>query len=503
MKTLIRWKILRHIAKRYFLPRGKQDETYQENLLRYFVVQNIHTLRGQKHQFSAIRTISDFQARVPLVTYDDIQPHIESMMQGAKNVLWYGRVPFFSKSSWTMAMSKYIPITHEALKKNHYAVSKHGVGMYLEHREDSMLFAGEGLIMGGRLLPNPFNPAYTNVGDVSAILQYNAPWYTKAFRKPSQQVSFMENFDAKLDAMIQETKDRNITYIAWVPSWLTLFLQRLVEQTWKKNIYEIWPNLELFFWWGINVAPYAQQLARLLPWDQTRYRQNYNASEWFFAVQDRPWVDDMLLATHHHVFYEFIPFDEIHSDNPKVLLVQDVEKGKRYEMAITTDGGLRRYRIGDVVEVTNVNPVRIRVAWRTKSFLNAFGEEVMGHTTDAAIRFVCEQCNVQLADYVATPVVEDVGGYHEWFIDIGQNSAIDSEHFASLLDSYLQENNSDYKAKRSGNILMKKLQVRFIPAMAFHRYLETKWKLWGQHKLKKLWNNREELMKEMGEFILL
>ncbi len=501
MKALIRGRLIRPLAKRFFCPKWKSDNTYQERLLRYFIIQNTQTVRWKKYWFSAIKTIEDFQNNVPLSTYDDLQPYIESMLQWAKNILRYGKVPFFSKSSWTTATSKYIPITHEALKKNHYAVWKMWLWLYLQQSYESLLFGGEWLIMWWRLVSNPFSPNTMNVWDVSAILQSNAPWYTKRFRKPSPWVSFMENFDAKLDAMIEETKDLDITYLAWVPSWLTLFLQRLLEKTGKKNILEVWPHLELFLRWWVNIVPYKQQLSQLMPWNQVTYWQNYNASEWFFAVQDKKNTDDMLLATLHHVFYEFIPFDQIHNPHPQVLILSQLEIGKRYELIITTDWWLRRYRIGDVVEITWLDPVRIRIAGRTKSFLNAFGEELMVHTTDAAIEFACKKCGLPLAEYVATAVVEDQWWYHQWFIDFENNISVDKSLFVAALEEYIQSHNSDYAAKRKGDVLMKKLHIQFLQPWTFHRYLESKGKLGGQHKMKRLWNEREELMKEMGDYL--
>jgi GH3 auxin-responsive promoter len=498
MKINLRGKILRPFAKRFFSPKGKNDITYQERLLRYFIVQNTRTIRGKKYWFSAIKTMSDFQKQVPLSTYDDLQPYIESMLQWAKNILRYGKVPFFSKSSWTTATSKYIPITHEALKKNHYAVGKMWLGLYLQQSDESLLFGGEWLIMWWRLVSNPLDANAMNVWDVSAILQHNAPRYTKRFRKPSPWISFMENFDEKLDAMVEESKNVDITFIAWVPSWLTLFLQRVLEKTWKRNILEVRPHLELFLWWWINIAPYKNKLHQMMPWNQVTYWQNYNASEWFFAIQDKKDVSDMLLATHHHVLYEFIPFHCIDAEIPAVLLLQDLEVGKRYELIITTDGGLRRYRIGDVVEVTGVNPVRVRIAWRTKSFLNAFGEELMVHTTDAAIQYACAKCKLPLAEYVATAIVESQWWYHQWYIDFGKEIVIDQSMFVDALEEYIQQHNSDYAAKRKWDILMKKLHVAILQPWTFHRYMQSKGKLGGQHKMKRLWNEREELVKEMG-----
>lgn len=501
MKALIRGKIIRPLAKRYFRPTWKSDNTYQERLLRYFIIQNTQTVRWKKYWFSSIKTIQDFQNTVPLSSYDDLQPYIESMLQWAKNILRYGKVPFFSKSSWTTATSKFIPITYESLKKNHYAVWKMWLWLYLQENAESVLFWGEWLIMWWRLVSNPFSPNNMNVWDVSAILQSNAPWYTKHFRKPSPLVSFMENFDAKLDAMIEETKDLDITFLAWVPSWLTLFLQRLLEKTGKNNILEVRPDLELFLRWWINIVPYKQQLSQLIPGNKVTYRQNYNASEWFFAIQDKKGVDDMILATQHHVFYEFIPFDQIDNPKPQVLILSELEIGKRYEMIITTDWWLRRYRIGDVIEVTWLDPVRIRIAWRTKSFLNAFGEELMVHTTDAAIQFACEQCNLPLAEYIATAVVENQWWYHQRYVDFGKQTSFDEELFTNALEEYIQAHNSDYAAKRKGNLLMKKLQIQFLQPWTFHKYLESKGKLWGQHKMKRLRNERGELMKMMGNFL--
>lgn len=510
MKNIKKISLLHRIIAPFFSPQNMSEEKYQSRILHNWLVDNVSTYWWKKYNFKDIRSIKDFQHSVPLNTYDTIQPYIETMLQWSKDILWTWRIPFFSKSSWTTATSKYIPITKLALKNNHYAVWKDGLAYYMKSRPDSDLMWGQGVIMWGRLVPNPADPEVMNVWDVSAILQHNAPLYTKLFRKPSKGISFMENFDEKLDAMIDETKDLNITFIAGVPSWITLFLQRLVERTGKKNVLEVRPNLELFLRWWINIAPYKNQLSQLLPGDQVWYRQNYNASEWFFAVQDKPHADDMLLATHHNIFYEFIPFDQIDSLDPTICLLHELEIGKRYEMIITTDGWLRRYRIWDVIEVTAIDPIRIRVAGRTKSYLNAFGEELMVHTTDSAIKYACEMCQLPLAEYVATPIVLDHGWYHQRYIDFGRNVDKDVvslmqwewDHvFVDALEHYLQQHNSDYQAKRKGDLLMKKLQVVFLTPWTFHEYLSSKWKLWGQHKIKRLWNESRDLMKEMGEFL--
>lgn len=497
----LRNKIKQTVAKIYFHPQTFSDTKYQEKLRSNFITKNIHTQFGKTYQFAAIKTIADFQKNIPISSYDQLQPYIEHMLQWWQNILRAGRVPYFSKSSGTTAVSKYIPISEDALQKNHYRVLKDGLWYYLEARPDNNLFGGVSVTMWGRLSQNPFDPTLQNVWDVSAILQYNMPWYVKPFRKPSDEVSFMEHFDQKLDAMIQETKDQNVTFIAGVPSWLTLFLQRLVDQTGKNNVLEVWPNLELFCRWWVNIAPYKKQLAKLLPWDQVWYWQNYNASEWFFAIQDTPLVDDMLLATHHNVFYEFIAQEHIDDIDPPVLLLQDLEVGKSYEIIITTDGWLRRYRIGDMVQITGLDPVRVRVVGRTKSYLNTFGEELMSHTTDAAIQTICELHQVPVADYVATTVVGDNGWHHEWYIDFGVETSLDTTIIVEQLEQYLQAHNSDYKAKRAGNILMKPLCFHILKPGTFHCYLESKGKLGGQHKIKRLWNDKEQLMKEMGEYL--
>lgn len=505
MKT-IRSNIIYTVAKFFFRPHNIQDAIYQQNLVLSFVKKNKNTVWWKLYNYDEIKTVKDFQNNVPLSTYDDIQPYIEQMLQWKKNVLRTWKIDYFSKSSWTTALSKYLPISYDALHKNHYRVWKDWFWYYLTSHKESKLFVGQWLIMWWRLWPNPFNQEIHNVGDVSAILQYHTPWIAKLFRKPSQKISFMEHFDQKLDAMIEETKDMNITFVAWVPSRLTLFFQRLLEKTWKKNVLEVWPNLELFMWWGINIAPYKKQLSQLLPWDQVTYWQTYNASEWFFAIQDQKDVDDMLLATHHHIFYEFIAQEDIESSQPKALLLDELEVGKKYEIIITTDWGLRRYRIGDVIEVTWVHPVRICITWRTKSYLNTFGEELMSHTTDAAIQWLCDMYNLPLAEYVATTVVEEQGWYHQWFIDFvdWDNTKFtpqDLQDMAQQLDTYIQNHNSDYRAKRWWDILMRCLKITPVASGSFHKYLESKGKLWWQHKLKKLRNDKTDLLNEMWHFL--
>lgn len=489
------------IAKIFFQCAFTDTLSYQKKLLLQFIKHNITTEFWKKYWYETIQTIEDFRKQVPLHTYDDLQPYIEKMMAWNKDILWKWEVPFFAKSSWTTAVSKYIPITRCALRKNHFAVPKMWMWMYLASNPEANIFSWKWIILWGRMIKNPYNLSKNNVWDVSAILQQCAPIITRIFRKPSLSVSFMSDFDKKLDAIIDETLWMPITYVAWVPSWITLLLQRIAQRFPQRSISDIWPDLELFLWWWISIAPYKKQLDILFQSSKIKYRQTYNASEWFFAIQDKADRNDMLLATQHHVFYEFIPFDQIHLPHPHVLTLSQLEIGKRYELIITTDGGLRRYRIWDVIEVTWLDPVRIRIAWRTKSFLNAFGEELMVHTTDTAIQYACEQCNLPLAEYIATAVVENQWWYHQWYIDFGKEVTVNQEWFTNALEEYIQSHNSDYAAKRKWDILMTKLHIQFLQPWTFHKYLESKGKLWWQHKMKRLRNEREELIKEMGEYL--
>ena len=334
---------------------------------------------GIKYGFSDIKTIKEFQERVPVVTYEEHFPWIERVLKGEKNVLWPSEISWFSKSSGTTnARSKFIPVSEESLNECHYRGGKDLLTLYLENMPESRLFEGKSVSIGGSLHSNPFNsPAMT--GDISAIITRNMPSWAEFFRIPPPEIALLEKWEDKMEKMIEICSKEDVTSIAGVPTWTVVLLESIIERMGAKNALEVWPNFEVFFHGAVSFTPYRTLFSeKLLPSSGVRYFESYNASEGFFAIQDDfSHQDQMLLMLDYGIFYEFLPMEEWEKEYPKALTLDEVELEKSYAVVISTNGGLWRYKIGDTVKFTSKYPFRIKITGRTKHFINAFGEELM------------------------------------------------------------------------------------------------------------------------------
>jgi hypothetical protein len=471
----------------------KYPNEVQEELLMNLIRASENTEIGLNHDFSSINTYTKFSERVPVSTYEDVQPLFERTRQGEQNIFWETPIKWFAKSSGTTnAKSKFIPVSNEALEDCHYKGSKDLLCMYLNNNENSEMFLGKSLRLGGS--SQIYEDNHTFFGDLSAILIENMPIWAEFSSTPNNRISLMGEWESKITAIINEVKNENVTSFAGVPSWLLVLMNRLLEETGKGNLLELWPNLEVYFHGGVNFEPYREQYQKLVPSSEFKYYEIYNASEGFFAIQDINYSNDLLLMLDYGIFYEFIPMDSFGTSNQKVIRLADVELFKNYAIVITTNSGLWRYLIGDTVRFTSINPYRIRVTGRTKHHINVFGEELMVENTDQAIAKACQITQSEIVDYTVAPVFmkNKEKGAHEWMIEFKKIPS-DLVLFQKVLDETLQSLNSDYEAKRFKNMTLNPLIVNIARPNLFYDWLKNKDKLGGQHKIPRLSNERDYL----------
>ena len=476
----------------------KYPNEVQEELLMNLIRASENTVVGIENGFESIKSYATFTERVPIATYEDLEPLIERTRQGEQNVFWETPIKWFAKSSGTTnAKSKFIPVSTEALEDCHYKGSKDLLCLYLNNNENSELFLGKSLRLGGS--SQIYENNNTFFGDLSAILIENMPIWAEFSSKPSNKVSLMSEWETKIAAIINETKIENVTSFAGVPSWMLVLMNKVLEETGKGNLLEIWPNLEVYFHGGVSFDPYREQYQKIVPKSDFKYYEIYNASEGFFAIQDLNNSNDLLLMLDYGIFYEFIPMETFGSLNQIAIRLCDVELNKNYAIVITTNSGLWRYMIGDTVRFTSLNPYRIRVTGRTKHHINVFGEELMVENTDRAIAKACQLTNTEVVDYTVAPIFmkDKEKGAHEWMIEFKKNPS-DAVAFGKILDETLQTLNSDYEAKRYNNMTLNPLQVNISRPNLFYDWLKDQNKLGGQHKIPRLSNQRDYLEKLKG-----
>lgn len=447
---------------------------------------------GVAHEFKSIRSASTFKERVPVIDYEGVKPYVDRLRDGEKNLLWPGEVKWFAKSSGTTSTkSKFIPVTREALEDCHFRGSRDAVALYVNnHHPDSQMIPGKCLTLGGSHQINNFsNNSY--FGDLSAILIENSPFWSNFIRTPSPEIVLLENWDEKLEKITKATINENVTSLAGVPSWFLILLKHILSVTGKRNLHQIWPNLELFIHGGVNFSPYRQQYDQLMG-QRMNYMETYNASEGFFAIQDKPYDNGMLLMLDYGVYYEFVPLSEVGQPFPKSLDLSQVQLHTDYAVVISTNGGLWRYQIGDTIRFSSLNPHRIIISGRTKHFINAFGEELMVDNAEKALAEACKATRAVISEYTAAPVFMDseVQGHHQWLIEFAvRPSSI--ELFAQVLDDKLKNLNSDYEAKRYKNITLIGPEVVEARQGLFFDWMKSKNKLGGQNKVPRLSNNRD------------
>jgi hypothetical protein len=475
------------LFKRY--PGNVQREVFNK-----LIVQASGTVWGKNYHYKEIQNINQYQARVPVQSYDDIKPYIDRQRAGEENVLWPTEIKWYAKSSGTTSdKSKYIPVSPEALEECHFRGGKDVMALYTERFPDSLVLRGKSLTLGGsHQINNHSTQSY--YGDLSAILIENLPFWANFIRTPSAEIALIPDFEKKVEKITKIAIKENVTNIAGVPSWNLVLLKHIMDATGNDNLLDIWPNLELFVHGGVSFAPYREQFQKIIPSAEMHYMETYNASEGFFGIQDDLNDSSMLLMLDYGVFYEFIPMDKLNDPHPPAYTVDDVMTGINYAIVISTNGGLWRYMIGDTIVFTSLNPHKFRITGRTKYFINAFGEEVILENAEKAIMTACKYTGAQIKDYTAGPIymTDDAKGAHEWMIEF-EKEPDDLEHFTDVLDKTLCSINSDYEAKRFKNSTLVKPTIHALPSGTFYKWFERKGKVGGQNKMPRLSNDRKYL----------
>lgn len=452
------------------------------------------TTWGKQYNYNTIDSIRQYQETVPIGTYEDLEPFVERLRKGEKNLLWPGEIRWFAKSSGTTSSkSKFIPVSRQALEECHFRGGKDVLAIYSRMNPGTRVFAGRGLTLGGSHRVNNFSND-SLYGDLSAILIENLPLWADLMKSPRAKIALIEDFEEKMEKIARRTVNQNIRYLAGVPSWFLVLIKYILEYTGKNNLLEVWPDLELFCHGGVSFKPYREQYRKIIPSDKMNYLESYNASEGYFGIQDDLESDDMLLMLDYGIFYEFVKTEEIDSPFPRSYTVADVEKDVNYAIVISTNGGLWRYMIGDTITFTHLFPHKFRITGRTKHFINAFGEELIIENAEKALANASVKTGSLITDYTAGPYFMSTNskGHHEWIIEFEKEPS-DLELFVDLLDNCLKSLNSDYEAKRYKDLTLTKPSVIMAPTGTFYKWLEKKNKLGGQNKVPRLSNDRKYL----------
>lgn len=463
----------------------------QERMLQNLLDAGRYTEWGRKYDFASIRNYRQFKERFPLQDYESLKPYIERTMQGEQGLLWPGDIYWFAKSSGTTQdKSKFIPVSFESLEECHFKGGRDALSFHCAAFPETGIFEGRALLIGGSHSVSQHNDN-TYYGDLSAVLMNHMPVWASMLKTPDLSIALMEHWEEKVEKMALATMNENVTSISGVPTWTLVLFRRLLEMTGAKHIHEIWPGLELYIHGGVSFIPYYEQFTSLLPGSGMRYLETFNASEGFFGVQDQPGVREMLLMTDYGIFYEFIPAEMGDDEDPPVISLEDVVTGVNYAMVITTNSGLWRYRLGDTIRFSSVAPYRFTITGRTRLFMNAFGEELMIDNADRAVQLACKATGAVLKEYTAAPVyMSETEPGHEWLFEfeVQPDSML---RFAEMLDKELKSCNSDYEAKRQGDLALKMPKVRNMPSGTFHAWMKQRGKLGGQHKVPRLSNDRK------------
>lgn len=465
----------------------------QDELLFKLLHKAKNTEIGINYNFSSFKHYSDFAKNVPIQNYESIEHLIDRARKGEQNVFWPTPIKWFAKSSGTTnAKSKFIPVSEEALEDCHFKAGKDMLCLYINNNPDAQLFTGKGLRLGGSSAVYEDNNSY--FGDLSAIIIENLPFWADFSSAPKQETALMSEWETKMNAIVEETIQEDITSLVGVPSWMLVLLNRVLEKTGKKNILEVWPNLEVYFHGGVNFNPYREQFKKIIPKKDFKYFETYNASEGFFAIQDVNHSLDLLLMLDYGIFYEFIPMDKFDNENSKAIPLSQVKLKTNYAMVITTNGGLWRYLIGDTVKFTSLKPYRIRITGRTKHFINVFGEELIIENAENALKQACLKTKTEVSEFTVAPIFmsENNTGGHEWIIEFKKQPE-NLNYFTELLDNALKSLNSDYEAKRYNNLTLAMPKVNIARQGLFYDWLKQNGKLGGQHKIPRLSNSRKYL----------
>jgi hypothetical protein len=471
----------------------KYPHDVQEEWMHDLIDKAKDTEFGRLHDFKSINNYQQFKQHIPVQDYESLKPFIERMRRGEQNLLWHSDIKWFAKSSGTTDKSKFIPVSTEFLDGCHYNGGRDMITFHCINHPETKLFTGKSLALGGSFKTDDFGEYQSFHGDVSAIIIQNLPMWAEYFRAPDVHIALMDNWDEKLEQMANSMANENVTSLAGVPSWMLVLIKRILEIRKVDTLKEVWPNLEVYFHGGVSFTPYRELFKKLFNNSNIAFLELYNASEGFFGIQDQRDSNEMLLMLDYGIYYEFIPVASLGEENPRTYNLSEVQKDKDYAMLITTSAGLWRYKIGDTIRFTSLVPYRFIIIGRIKQYINAFGEELMIHNAEQALKAACERSRVNVIDYTVAPVfMNEHKGAHEWLIEF-ENDPGNLDFFRSVLDDTLKQINSDYEAKRFNNYILHLPVIRIMPKGTFYKWLKVNNKLGGQYKVPRLSNDRKIL----------
>ena len=472
----------------------KYPNEVQEELLYKLISSASKTEVGLNNDFRSIKNYDDFKNRLPIVSYENIYEEIERCRKGEQNIFWPSPIKWFAKSSGTSnSKSKFIPISTESLEDCHYKAGKDMLSIYYNNNENAQILAGKCLRLGGS--SELYQNTNSYFGDLSAIIIDNLPFWAELGSTPSYKVSLMPEWEAKMEAIIDETLDKKVTSLAGVPSWMLVLLQNVLRKTKKTSINDVWPFVEVYFHGGVSFHPYREQFEKLFLGSKLNFFETFNASEGFFGIQDRNSSNELLLMLDYGIFYEFIPMDKMDCEENEVIIpLSEVKLNTNYSMVITTNAGLWRYKIGDTIRFTSLSPYRIQITGRTKVHINVFGEELMIENAEVAMSKTAKQLGLEIIDYTAGPIYmsQNNKGGHQWIIEF-KNNPKKIDEFSLILDQNLKDVNSDYEAKRYKDMTLTIPKITIAKKKLFYNWMASKNKLGGQNKVPRLSNSRELL----------
>lgn len=487
-------KLLQLIFKQSYklIPKSRiQAIKRQDKLCMELVSEAKHTVFGSIFNFDKIESLKDFKNAIPIHDYELLEPYIAKMLKGQKDVLWPGRIKMFAKSSGTSnAKSKFIPLSKTSLIENHYRGGKHILSIFSVNFPSINLFENRNVSVAGTFETNKHG---LKVGDLSSLLLDNLPYWVQLNRLPTKKNALLPSWEKKIKAISEEIVQEDVGSLSGVPSWNLILLQSVKELAKQTDLSAVWPNFKLYMHGGVNFHPYRKSFEKVFGKDVV-FLETYNASEGFFAIQDQFDLEEngMLLLCSHAVFYEFIPLENVNHSTPKTLQLEEVELNQDYALLISTKSGLWRYQIGDTIQFVSLDPFRIKITGRIKYFINVFGEELMEDNVNTALKKTCEQFDCVVEEFTIAPIFPNTAGLgaHQWLLEFAKEPA-DFEDFKEKIDAHLKQLNSDYEAKRTGNLTLQKPVMKSVPKGTFYHWLKHKNKLGSQHKVPRLQNNRK------------
>ena len=473
--------IARRINKWASKPIETQDKVFQS------LIKNAkNTVFGKDHEFSKIQTYRDFKSKVPVRDYEDLRPYIERVVKGEEDILWKGKPLYFAKTSGTTSGAKYIPITKESMP-THVEAARNAILMYIYETGNSKFVDGKMIFLQGSPILEEKNGI--KLGRLSGIVAHYVPKYLQKNRMPSLETNCIEDWETKVNAIVDETANEDMTVISGIPSWVQMYFEKLIERKGQK-VGEIFKNFNLFIFGGVNYEPYRAKFENLIG-RRVDSIELYPASEGFFAFQDKQNESGMLLQLNSGIFYEFIEAEHFFEKHPERITIKDVKLGVNYVMIISTNAGLWAYNIGDTIEFTSLEPYRVIVSGRIKHFISAFGEHVIGKEVEQALKDAIKNTDISVNEFTVAPQINPVEGlpYHEWFIEF-ENEPKDESKLIKNLETSLQKQNSYYYDLIEGKVL-RQLVITKIKKDGFQAYMKSIGKLGGQNKIPRLSNDRK------------